>query len=344
MRILHVANFNLYKYGADLYATDRKISAGLIRNGHFVYDFSYRDVCRNESFFNTTRFGNKKVNRRLSDAVRRIRPEILLLGHSELIEAETLAGIRDDFPDLKVGLWYVDALFHHEKMAHVFARQPYIDVIFATTGGELLQKMASGSTRAAFIPNMIDSGVESVKSFANKTPDHDFVFCGRDSGDQERRQFMTTLVQQSSAHMRVAFRGCMGEPPVTGSDYLEFLSRSRMGLNMSRRNDVYMYSSDRIAQLTGCGLLTLCPRVPGMDTLFSNEELVYFDTIDELLEKIRYYHENDGEAVEIALKGWERAHTSYNCERVTRFMIECLTSTPFSSAYEWQDEIYSSKK
>ncbi|MDV7160490.1 hypothetical protein R3X52_17110, partial [Acinetobacter baumannii] len=40
MKILHIANFGFNKQGAHFYCTDRKISAGLIENGHFVYDFS----------------------------------------------------------------------------------------------------------------------------------------------------------------------------------------------------------------------------------------------------------------------------------------------------------------
>jgi len=42
LKIVHCANFSESKYGAVYYAIDRKISNGLIRNGHFVYDFSYR--------------------------------------------------------------------------------------------------------------------------------------------------------------------------------------------------------------------------------------------------------------------------------------------------------------
>ena len=340
MRILHVANFNHYKYGGDLYATDRKISAGLVRNGHFVYDFSYRDICRNESFFRTTKLGNKKVNLRLQDAVRTIRPDILLLGHSELIEPQTLASIKKNHPDVKIGLWYVDALFHKEKMAHVYTRIPYLDALFATTGGELLKELASQTTRSAFFPNPVDIGVESYRSFANNSPSYDFIFCGRDSGDPERRQFMREVFTEAERHMRVAYRGCMGEPPQTGAAYLELLANSRMGLNISRRNDVFMYSSDRLAQLTGCGLLTFCPRIPGMTTLFSEDELVYFDTMAELLEKLRYFHKHDLQARETAQRGWTKAHNSFSCERVTRFMTELLTDTPFSSPYEWQEEIY----
>ncbi|SSR66936.1 glycosyltransferase [Acinetobacter baumannii] len=45
MKILHIANFGFNKQGAHFYCTDRKISAGLIENGHFVYDFSFRGLC-----------------------------------------------------------------------------------------------------------------------------------------------------------------------------------------------------------------------------------------------------------------------------------------------------------
>ena len=50
MRILHIANFSLFKNEAVFYSIDRKISIGLIRNGHFVADFSYRDLSKHNAF------------------------------------------------------------------------------------------------------------------------------------------------------------------------------------------------------------------------------------------------------------------------------------------------------
>jgi len=340
MRILHVANFNLRKYGADLYATDRKITAGLQRCGHFVYDFSYRDVCRCESLFRTTRFGSGQVNRRLIKACTLLRPHLLLLGHSELITADTLASIRKNQPEIKIGLWYVDALFHREKTAHLFARLASVDVVFATTGGTYLQEYASATSSGAFIPNMVDPAIESEKSFAAPAYDYDFIFCGRDENDQQRQNFMTELKRQAGKHLRCAFRGCLGNAPVTGAAYLDFLSRSKMALNISRRNDVTLYSSDRLAQLVGNGLLTFCPRVPGLERLFSDAEVVYFDDLEDLLRKIVYYHSHDDACRTIAEQGRQRAHRCYNNERVCRFMLELLFDKPFSSDYEWLDEIY----
>lgn len=57
MKILHIANFGFNKQGAHFYCTDRKISAGLIENGHFVYDFSFRDMARMGTIFKTKKLG-----------------------------------------------------------------------------------------------------------------------------------------------------------------------------------------------------------------------------------------------------------------------------------------------
>ena len=340
MRILHVANFNLRKYGADLYATDRKISAGLIRNGHLVYDFSYRDVCRNESILRTTRFGTRQVNKKLLHACNRLQPHLLLLGHSELITAVTLAEIRDRHPAIKIGLWYVDPLFHREKTAHLFDRLKFIDVIFTTTGGEYLREYATTITSAAFIPNIVDPAVETGKAFAAQTYDHDFIFCGRDETEKERQNFMLVLQREAGKHLRCAFRGCLGNALVTGNAYLDFLNRSKMALNISRRNDVTLYSSDRLVQLVGNGLLTFCPKVPGMERLFEADEMIYFDDLDDLLQKIVYYHTHDHECRAVAERGRQRAHSCYNNERVCRYMLELLFDNPFTSDYEWRDEVY----
>ncbi|MGW8193180.1 MAG: glycosyltransferase family protein [Desulforhopalus sp.] len=340
MRILHVANFSTRKYGADLYATDRKISAGLIRNGHFVYDFSYRDVCRNESLLRTTRFGRNRVNKKLVLTCDRLRPDLLLLGHSELIDGSTLAEIRKKYPAIKIGLWYVDPLFHRHNTVHLFARLDYLDVIFTTTGGAYLKEFCTPTTRAAFIPNVLDPAMECKKAFANNCYENDFIFCGRDSNDSERQEFIKKLYHETAKHLRASFRGCLGEPLITGCDYLDFLGQSKMALNISRRNDVTLYSSDRLVQLVGNGLLTFCPKVPSLELLFSGDELVYYHSFDDLLEKILYFHHNDKECRTIAQKGWNRAHSCYSVDRVTRYMIELLFDLPFTADYGWEEQIY----
>ena len=44
--------------------------------------------------------------------------------------------------------------------------------------------------------------------------------------------------------------------PIWGDEFIEKISNSSMGLNLSRGMPTKYYSSDRIAQLLGNGLLT----------------------------------------------------------------------------------------
>ena len=49
-KIVHCGIFNELDNGNFFYGLERKISHGLIQNGHFVYDFSYRDIERYSRF------------------------------------------------------------------------------------------------------------------------------------------------------------------------------------------------------------------------------------------------------------------------------------------------------
>ena len=48
--------------------------------------------------------------------------------------------------------------------------------------------------------------------------------------------------------------------PIWSDEFLQKLSNSSMGLNLSRGKPIKYYSSDRIAQLVGNGLLTFIDR------------------------------------------------------------------------------------
>ena len=47
-----------------------------------------------------------------------------------------------------------------------------------------------------------------------------------------------------------------GIQPIWADKFLDYVSKSNMGLNLSRGKPIKYYSSDRIAQLMGNGLLT----------------------------------------------------------------------------------------
>ncbi len=67
------------------------------------------------------------------------------------------------------------------------------------------------------------------------------------------------------------------------------------------------YWSDRLAQTMCCGGFVLHRYVPMSETVF-RDNIAYCYSIDDCLEKIKYYLEHDNEREEIAKRGYKYAH------------------------------------
>lgn len=336
MRVVHVGNFSLRRYGAVYYAVERKLSNGFIRDGDFVYDFSDRDTARMESLLRSKRFGRGRLNQVLLRTVENVRPGLLLLGHTELFDETTLDQARRLAPGLRIAQWNVDPIWGEAIDTHLRRRLPHVDAFFCTTGGSWMDPWRGLGARVHYLPNPVDPSVETLRNDENMDLPLDLVYCGHDYKDGPRQAFLQGL-KARTAQAGIAFRhcGCLGAPSVFGHHYPDTLAQSRMGLNFSRSNDMPYYSSDRIAQLTGNGLLTLSQDTPGLRELFSEQEMVYFLELDELIDKLNYYRQHDDEARAIARRGREKAHASFNSQRIARFIKQVAFDQAFTENYEW---------
>jgi len=334
MRVLHIANFSLGKDGRVFYSTDRKLSAGFTRAGHFVYDISDRDMARSLSPFGSKKLGRGKLNQAVLRTVANLQPELLLLGHTDLLHEATLDEARRLAPGLRIAQWFVDWLVYPRDRQHLFKRLPHLDAFFCTTGGDWLDPLRAINPNCHFLPNPVDPAVECLCNDQVTDFAYDLLYAGVDYKDPTR----TTLLQgltDNAAFLRFEVRGSLGKPAVYGAEYISLLSKSKMALNLSRRHDIPYYSSDRIAQLTGNGLLTFMPQTPGFRALFTDNEIVYFDDTPDLMEKALHYHKNDDERRAMAWRGRERAHRSYGAARIAKFITEMSCNVPPSEAYEW---------
>lgn len=336
MRVVHVGNFSLRRYGAVYYAVERKLSNGFVRNGDFVYDFSDRDTARMESLVRSKRLGRKRLNQALLKTVDNVRPDLLLLGHTELFDEATLDEARRLAPGLRIAQWNVDPIWGKAIDAHLRRRLPHVDAFFCTTAGHWMDPWRGLGAKVHYLPNPVDPSIETLRNDEQDDLPLDLVYCGHDYKDGPRQAFLEGL-KSGAAEQGIAFRhcGCLGAPSVFGHHYPDTLAQARMGLNFSRSNEMPWYSSDRIGQLTGNGLLTLSQETPGLRELFSDEEMVYFRDLEDLLERVRYFKAHDDEAREIARRGRERAHASYNSQRIARFIQEITLDQALSEDYEW---------
>ena len=170
MRILHVSNFG-DKHNARLYWNQCfKITNGFIRNGHNVYNFSDRDRSRS-SIFNKLK-NNELVQKELLQTIENYNPSLVVLGHADRINIETLSKIRAK-KDIKIIEWNVDNFYLDNTVNKLLNRSKYLDGIFSTTADEQISQCVSGNF-ISFFPNIVDSSIENMKIYENinHTKDH----------------------------------------------------------------------------------------------------------------------------------------------------------------------------
>ena len=125
-----------------------------------------------------------------------------------------------------------------------------------------------------------------------------------------------------------------GIQPVWGDDFLIKLSNSRMGLNLSRGKPVKYYSSDRIAQLMGNGLLTFIDQKTKYNDFFNNNEMIFYSSIEDLSEKIKKYSKDDKSWRKIAKKGHKKYHKYFNSSIIANFIVD--RTLGIKSKFYWE--------
>jgi hypothetical protein len=129
--------------------------------------------------------------------------------------------------------------------------------------------------------------------------------------------------------------GLCGAPHLNGAPYQAALGACAMGLNASRRNDLFLYSSDRLAQMVGSGQVALVDRATGFETLFSPAEMGFFADLDELAGLVRALRADAPQRQAIAAAGRARYHALFNETRVAQYVMEVAFDAHDPGRYEW---------
>ena len=347
--ILHIGNGNEKHLGARFYGVERKLQNGLVRAGYNAIFFSDRDVKRTSGVCGTNWRGAENCNKKLLEIVRNFRPEMLLLGHANIITNETLVQIRDLIPSIKIAQYNVDALFRVENVQAIENRIPYVDTTFLTTAGAEAEKYGK---YVYYIPNPIDPAIETHKCFEGENQYDVFFACRaastKGAHDTTDRLIIPRFLQENAPNLSYNFHGFDGKSELFGAEFYTQLGKCAMGLNISQKQTTrgelthatpaqkYLYSSDRIAQYLGCGLLVFCETGFALEQIFPpNEMMIYFENKEELAEKLIFYSKNHELRRQIACAGWQYAHTYFNNQLIVQFMVETTMQQTFSHDYEW---------
>ncbi len=68
---------------------------------------------------------------------------------------------------------------------------------------------------------------------------------------------------------------------------------------------------------------------------FWDDELAFYETYEELVSKIKYFKENEGERQRVAKNGWHKIHAEFNEIKVAKYLIETTMGQSYSENYIW---------
>lgn len=350
LKILHVSNLGERYAGARYYGVPIRLNNGLTRNGHLTMFFDDRETAKRKSLFGSRLFRRGATNKALLNVADNFRPDVLLLGHADLIDSDTLRAIRQNLPGVKIACYRVDGLFANDSRAKLQNLANHCDAVFVTTSGEVLSSLSIGATRAYFLPNPVDASIDKGRSFSQSNLSTDMFFACGSARPGDIRETAPAAISRSLPELTCEFFGTgQDNGHVWGWQFMAALERSKMGLNLSSKptpflqgngSETYLYSSDRVALLMGNGLLTFAERGFCLSELYGGHRLVEFESTDELVDQVAHFSRNDGERREIAERGHAFVHREFNERMVAQYLMEALLGENFSHRYAWPTDYY----
>jgi hypothetical protein len=340
MRVLHVDYQQLRRYGKTRVSWAQKLTFGLIKSGHLTHTFSDRDVAAFEAPFGIRDLGHRASNKRLLEMVEAVEPDLVIAGHCDIITNTTLKTIKQLQPNCRIAHCNNDALFVPSNVERIKSRASVVDAVFVSTGRRHLTSFEGLGARLYHMPNAVDDAIEDMNNSQRTDLPIDLLFCSNSATFTKRLEMVKYLKDSVQNEMTFKTYGSFGEPPVWGRDYDRALGNSKMGLNLTRQEDYYWCSSARMAQLGGNGILQFTNSGPRFDELLPPETLVYFNTQDDLLTKIREFHQDDAKRQAWAAKARAFFHNEMNSTLHAQYIVEATLELPFSHDYVWARDIH----
>ena len=127
-----------------------------------------------------------------------------------------------------------------------------------------------------------------------------------------------------------------GIQPIWANEFIQKISNSYMGINLSRGEPIKFYSSDRIVQLIGNGLLTFIDKKTELNKFFTNKEIIFYNNISDLSEKLNKYSVDKVSGKKIAKAGKQKYMKYLNSTIVSKFIVEKTFLPNNKSKYLWE--------
>jgi len=329
LKIMHITNFNERFNGRLHYNTGRRINNGFIRNNHNVLTLSDRDIIHNYKNFRDLK-GSKSLENKILETFNNFKPDLVVMGHADRVQRSTLEIIKSINKDLKISQWFLDPLSkygpdHINNKNRILDKIDLIDQTFLTTDPKSLPFHLPNSH---FIPNPCDHSFEILKNY-EKDCSFDVFFAMSHGvhrgqlkrGKQDHREIFINNLIKKCPKILFDIYGMNNVQPIWADQFINRISNSYMGINLSRGKPIKYYSSDRIAQVIGNGLLTFIDKKTYLSDFFSNDEIIFYNDINDLVYKLHKFKKDKKTGKKIAKKGRDKYFKYFNSNIISDYII-----------------------
>ena len=347
LRILHITNFNERHDGRLFFNTGRRINNGFIRLGHSNLEFSDRDILHHNKGLKDFK-GTKTLNDKLRKTCYNYKPDLLVLGHADSIDSNVLSELKDDYPNLKIAQWFLDPLNRKgpdyvQNKKRILDKTNNVDANFITTSPKVLDFFERKDNNF-FIPNPSDPSFETLNNFKHSCNTDVFfalshgVHRGKlKTGKFDDRAIFLRKLIDITQNVKFEIYGLNKIQPIWADHFFKTISNVKMGLNLSRGEPIKYYSSDRITQIIGNGLVTLIDEKTGYRDFFTDNEMVFYKNVSDLSEKINRISKDEKLRKKIAYKGKQKYTKYFNSTEVADFIIKKTLDIKDKKKYLWHN-------
>ena len=343
LKILHITNFNDRFNGRLHYNTGRRINNGFVRLGHNVLSISDRDIVSKSKNIRDPN-GHKKLQSVIIESFNNFKPDLVILGHADAVSNKTLDYLKSRNKDLRISQWFLDPLGkfgpdYLKNSNRILDKKHFMDATFLTTDPNSLSLDINNTF---FIPNPCDHSFETLKNYEKKCEND--VFFAMSHGvhrgslkkgkSDDREIFINKLIKRNK-DIKFDIYGMNNVQPIWGDDFINKISNSSMGINLSRGKPIKYYSSDRIAQLVGNGLLTFIDNKTFFKDFFSDKEIIFYDDMSDLSYKLNKYKKDHKLRKKIAKNGKKAYFRYFNSTLVSEFIILKTFNANYNKKFIW---------
>ena len=232
---------------------------------------------------------------------------------------------------------------YYKNKKRILDKSNVLDSNFLTTSPDAINFFPN-KYESFFIPNPADKSMETLDNF-NKDCSNDVFFALshgvhrgklKESSSDDREKFINKLMHKCR-NIKFDIFGINKIQPIWADQYFKNIANSKMGLNLSRGSPIKYYSSDRITQIIGNGLVTLIDEKTGYNDFFDKSEMVFYKNVSDLSEKIEKISADEKLRKSIGRKGKIKYMKYFNSTLVADFIINKTFDINKNKKYLWHN-------